>query len=79
METAEVKEIGINEVNIDGCEGERRAWEYISPVDGVKTIYEKAVCLKDNVFYVMEMTTAESSYVKYSSVFDDLVFGFRFQ
>ncbi len=79
METPDGKETGINEVNLDGCEGERRAWEYTSPIDGVKSVMEKAVCLKDNVFYVMEMIVVESSYSKYSSVFDEVVFGFRFK
>lgn len=78
-DTGDAKETGINEINLDGCEGERRAWEYSSLVDGTKTIMEKVVCLRDNVFYVMEMIVASSTYSKYSSVFDEVVFSFRFK
>ncbi len=79
MDTPKVEEIGINEVNMDGCKGERRAWEYISPVDGVKTFYEKAACLKGNVFYVVEMIAADDGYMKYATTFDEVLFSFKFK
>lgn len=79
METPDVKETANNQLSLDGCQGERRVWKYSSPVDGVKTTYEKAACLKNDVFYALELICADSSYSKYADVFNKVVLSFKFK
>lgn len=74
----DAQEIATNEVEMDGCIGERRSWEYIA-LDGNRTTEEKAACLKDNVFYTIDLVVLSDNYSKYSNVFDDEIFSFRFK
>ncbi len=73
----DVSEASINEVKLDDCDGERRSWEYTSSIDGVKTVKERVICLKDDVFYVIDLEAPSDVYDQYASVFDDIIFSYK--
>lgn len=70
---------GTSELDLDGCDGKIETWEYISPVDSVDTMLERAICLKDNVFYVIDLETMNENYYDGSVIFDEVVSSFRFR
>lgn len=76
-DTGNAKEVSINEVDLGGCEGERRSWEYTSSIDGVETIMERAMCLSDDVFYIVDFESPKDVYDQYSSMFDEIIFSYK--
>lgn len=79
METPDVKETANGKILLDGCQGEKRTWQYTSVTDGVKTVLAKTTCLKNNVFYALELTSSNSAYVKYTDTFDKITTSFKFK
>lgn len=70
---------GTSDADMDGCDGKMQTWEYTSAVDGVDTIMERAICLRDDVFYIVDLETTNDNYYDGSVIFDEIVSSFRFR
>mgnify|MGYP000874987439 FL=1 len=59
-------------VTIDNCKFDVRDWEFITN-DNKDKIIKKYVCLKDDIFYIVELETTPESLNEYEVIFNKVI------
>ena len=72
MKTKKITKSEKKEIDLDNCTGQERTWHYTDEANK-EMVKQKAVCLKDNVFYVADITAPQKDYESAKSTFDDII------
>lgn len=72
------EEIAADETTLGDLPAQERRWQYVSPINGSKTIMDQFTVLKGDTFYTVQMVTAYSDYSEYTPMFDEILKSFKF-
>lgn len=72
------EEIAADETTLGGLPAQERRWQYVSPIDGSKTIMDQVTAQKGDTFYSVQMVITYSDYSQYAPMFDEILKSYKF-